>query len=268
VSNNTAEGGSGGGVLVNGSVKPGPGKSRSDPTAEEYGFIMTAGSISGNRSTGSVSPHGGGGIYVAHGFFEMWGGEISGNYSKRQGGGVFVWHNARFRASGYSKFLNNTGVGSSTDICSRGYTVMQGHTLADRIYIWNNNGTPEFAEPDEFFIGEFARVNTGIVLAYDDTPANPRTRNRITVYNPDSGVPTPSDLIGNIDLEGHLTDGSFKTMDLEPDWLNVDLVEEGAYIITPGEGVKRFSLGTFVGSGSKTLGSSYKLNDDGKMVRQ
>ncbi|MDR3173441.1 MAG: hypothetical protein LBU19_04245, partial [Treponema sp.] len=260
VANNTAEGGSGGGVLVNGSVFPGPDNSRSHATAEEYGLIMTEGNISGNKSMGSKSPHGGGGIYVAQGAFEMWGGEISGNTSKRQGGGVFIWHNADFRSSGNSRFINNTGVGSSKDICSRGYTTLAGHTRADRVYVWNNNGDNKYAEPDAFYIGEDARITTGLVLAYDDTPSNPRTRNLVNVLVSASGT----DRIANIDLEGHLTGDKFVDTDPEGDWLGVDLVDPiGANTADIG----RFTLGAFTGKGDVSLGP-YTLDSDGRMVRR
>jgi hypothetical protein len=104
ISGNTTAG-AGGGVLVNGN-KIGP---------DEYGLIMdNGGKIINNTTTSSTYPHGGGGVYVARGAFDMDGGEITGNNANRQGGGVFVhWGDARFTASGSSNITGNSGVGSS-----------------------------------------------------------------------------------------------------------------------------------------------------------
>ncbi|MDR0642700.1 MAG: hypothetical protein LBG07_09605, partial [Treponema sp.] len=258
VANNTAQGGSGGGVLI---AAANPNNNSGYRDAEEFGLNMFGGSISQNNSYGAASPHGGGGVYVAQGAFDMDGGNISGNYSKRQGGGVFVWHNARFNASGNSSILNNDGVGSSKAICSRGYTEMMGNARADKIYIWNNNDNPKFSqEPDSFNIAQNARAN-GIVLAYDDSDSGRhQTRNYINILGLNG-----SDPVATIDLEGHLTDGLFKTMDLEPDWLGKTLIKTNN-----SADIARFPLGTFVGSGTRSL-SSYEIVRDGvngKMQRK
>jgi hypothetical protein len=263
IANNTTQG-SGGGVLINSNVV-GDGRTR----GEEDGLLMSGGSISQNKSLGASSPHGGGGVYVARGAFDMQGGEVAGNYSKRQGGGVFVWHNARFTASGNSSILNNDGVGSSKAVCSRGYTEMRGNARADRIYIWNNpwnpDNVPEFRdEPDSFTITENARVN-GIALAYDDTPGSIQTRNYIDIRTSIPGT----DIIATIDLEGHLTDGVFATTELEGDWLNRSLLKGNFNDVT--NVISRFPLEAFVGSSTRSL-SPYKISsgsgDYGKMVHK
>jgi hypothetical protein len=253
VANNTAQGGSGGGVLI---AAADPNNNSGNRDSNEFGLFMFGGSISQNNSYGYTSPHGGGGVYVAQGAFDMDGGNISGNYSKRQGGGVFIWHNARFSASGNSSILNNDGVGSSKAICSRGYTLLTGNARADKIYIWNNNDSPKFSrEPDSFTISENARAD-GIVLAYDDSDSGAhQTRNHINVANL-SGI----DTVATIDLEGHLTDNAFKTMDLEGDWLGKTLIKSSIASISTD--IARFPLGTFVGSGTRSL-SSYKIVPDG-----
>jgi hypothetical protein len=264
IANNTTQG-SGGGVLINGKASVIAG-SRGD---DETGLLMSGGSISQNKSTGAGSPHGGGGVYVASGAFDMQGGEVAGNYSKRQGGGVFVWHDARYTASGNSSILNNDGVGSSKAICSRGLTEMRGNAKADKVYIWNNpwnpGNTPRFGnEPDSFTIAEYARAD-GIVLAYDDTPGSPQTRNYIDIKGSIPGT----DPIATIDLEGHLTNYVFATTDLEGDWLNRSLVK-GSFNEVRAV-IDRFPLGAFVGSRTLSLGP-YKLGNEsgnyGKMLRK
>jgi hypothetical protein len=257
VSNNTTSG-SGGGVLINGFAENNGGE-----RGWEYGFLMSGGSIANNRSNGGSSPHGGGGVYVARGVFEMIGGQITGNYSVRQGGGVFVWHNARFTASGTSSITNNEGVGSSKGICSRGLTEMMGKAQADKIYIWNNNPVSEgrfSAESDSFTLAENARA-AGIVLAYDDTPTNPHTRNFINIA---AAVPG-SDPICRIDLEGHLTNYVFATTDIN-DWIGRKVLEVGTGIPNTQALLDRFPLNTFVGKGTLSL-SAYKLERDAGTVR-
>jgi hypothetical protein len=222
---------------------------------------MTGGTISGNKANGGASPHGGGGVYVAGGAFEMDGGAINGNYSVRQGGGVFVWHNALFNASGSASILNNDGVGSSKDMCSRGYTELMGGAQTGRVYVWNNNdeGYKFSQERDSFTISGNAMINTGVVLAYDDSKTLPQTRNYINIDSlMGSGTMT-------IDLEGHLTNYKFATMDLEPDWLGKTLIKTNN-----AADIDRFTLGSFVGSGTRLL-SSYKINKvglNGVMVRK
>ncbi|MDR1637838.1 MAG: hypothetical protein LBR93_10945, partial [Treponema sp.] len=252
--------GSGGGILVNGMAydKNNTSSLTGTERGNEYGLLMSGGTISGNRSNGNASPHGGGGVYVAKGVFEMLGGEINGiNSSLRQGGGVFVWHNARFSASGTSSITGNQGVGSSKGICSRGYTEMMGRAQADKIYIWNNNPVSEgsfSAEPDSFTLAENARA-VGIVLAYDDTPTSPQTRNFISFTD----TTTPgSDQVCLIDLEGHLTNYQFKETELNNDWVGKKILEVDS---SATENVirQRFPLNTFVGGSTITLKGKYYL---------
>jgi hypothetical protein len=188
----------------------------------------------------------------------MQGGEITGNYSQRQGGGVFIWHNARFSASGTSSITNNEGVGSSKAICSRGYTEMMGKAQADKIYIWNNNDiSPDFSrERDSFTLAGNARA-AGIVLAYDDTPANPQTRNFIRIAA--NGV-NGTDPICRVDMEGHLTDYKFKTTNLN-DWIGKKVLDGDSGLIGNPEFLKRFPLNTFVGQDTLSL-SAYELKQE------
>jgi hypothetical protein len=261
VSGNTTAG-SGGGILVNGMAYDEYGNTTGRTRGDEYGLFMTGGTISTNKSNGNASPHGGGGVYVAKGVFEMMEGQISANTSIRQGGGVFVWHNARFSASGTSSITGNEGVGSSKAICSRGYTEMMGRAQADKIYIWNNNdnsdgNTPAFSEQrDSFTLAENARA-AGIVLAYDDTPTRPQTRNYIiiTASLPGSGP------ICLIDLEGRLTNYKFVYTDLN-DWIDKRIID----VVYPSSDFQRFPLNTFVGGSTVSLGS-YELARNGTTNR-
>lgn len=65
-------------------------------------FIMTNGKISDNKSNGTGSSYGGGGVYSGGsggsttGTFTMKGGEISGNTAAGRGGGVFNYNSATF----------------------------------------------------------------------------------------------------------------------------------------------------------------------------
>jgi hypothetical protein len=246
VSNNTASGGSGGGVLINGITS---GSNRS----AEYGLLMSGGSISNNKSQGSAFPHGGGGVYVAQGAFEMEGGEVAGNYSRRQGGGVFVHSDSRFTASGNSSILNNEGVGSSKAICSRGYTVMRDNARADKVYIWN--GEPGSLNPgNSFTIVGYARAQ-GIVLAHSADHLN---------YIDITAVPSGSDTIATIDLEGHLTNGSFIDNDPDGDWLNQTILNGSVGNVNAV--ISRFPLGAFVGGRTSSLSSRYKLDTAGRLV--
>ncbi|MDR1909695.1 MAG: right-handed parallel beta-helix repeat-containing protein [Spirochaetaceae bacterium] len=256
ITGNTATRGSGGGVLINASAQNASG-SRGD----EYGLLMSNGSISGNISKSSTYPHGGGGVYVAAGVFEMLGGSIVNNTSVRQGGGVFIGHNSRFSASGNSSITGNEGVGSSKAICSRGYTEMMGNAQADKIYIWNNNGIPAFAQqPDSFTLAENARA-TGIVLAYADDYCN--------FINIAASAAYGSDQICIIDLEGHLTNGAFKDTNLSGDWLNRALIKGNNANLRAV--VNRIPLNTFVGGSTLNLAASYRIEvigTEGRLVRR
>jgi hypothetical protein len=253
--------GSGGGVMVNGRAEDSNTDGERD---DEYGLLMSGGTIANNNSKGSVSPHGGGGVYVAAGAFEMLGGDISSNKSTRQGGGVFVWHDSRFSASGTSSITGNEGVGSSKAVCSRGLTELMGSARADKVYIWNNSGKNSFnQEHDSFILAENARVG-GIALAY-----SPDNINFIIVTA--SGV-GGTDRIALIDLEGHLTNGLFVDTDLNYDWLNKKVLDGtltalSAVVDTDINTNDRYALNTFVGGSVRSLAAYYVDPADGKLKK-
>jgi hypothetical protein len=260
VSNNTTAG-SGGGVLVRGVVR---GYTSAD---ENSGFLMSGGSVSGNKSNGGASPHGGGGVYVATGEFDMSGGEITGNESTRQGGGIFVHSAAIFTGWGNASITGNKGVGSSKGICSRGSTTLRGKAQADTVYVWNplrEDAAPfttsTQADNNRFYLAEYARVG-GIVLAH-----SVEGRNFVDL---EDIIYTGSDQIARIDLEGHLTNGKFVDTDIN-DWLNKRiLLDDDPGNLTTNIG--RFPLGTFVGGGPIYLSDSYKLeanNGEGILKRK
>jgi hypothetical protein len=251
---NTYSGGSGGGVLVRGTLFD---TNYLPPHEDNLGFLMSGGTISGNNSYGNSSPHGGGGVYVASGEFDMQGGSITSNYSKRQGGGIFVHSGAVFNASGSSSITGNDGVGSSKGLCSRGVTEFMGNAQADTIYVWNplaeDGGIPNI---DSFTLGENARVG-GIVLAYSRDNLN----YIILADNPEG-----TSQIGIIDLESHLNaSGSFAGQ-LEPDWLDQTIITgnntplEKVLGITP-SGSSRLPLNSFTGQPSVyNLGTKYRID--------
>jgi hypothetical protein len=249
ISGNTAPGGSGAGVLVRGTLE-GYG-----PQDENSGFIMSGGSIANNISRGSKSPHGGGGVYVASGEFDMLDGSIIGNTATRQGGGVFVRTGAIFHASGNSSITGNSGVGSSSGICSRGITELTGNAQTQTIYVWNplieDGGIPE----NEFTLSENARARA-IVLAY-----SAEYRNYVWLTRIDG-----TDQIATIDLEGHLTPPTYAFVDtnLEGDWLNQSLLKGAA---VDANMAARFPLGAFVGGRTLPL-SPYKIDASGKLVKK
>jgi hypothetical protein len=264
IANNTAgerpsatvyRGGSGGGVLVRGTLVD----IDYDGTPANYGFIMSGGTISGNNSYGSASPHGGGGVYVATGEFDMLGGSITSNYSKRQGGGVFVHSGAVFNVSGTSSITGNEGVGSSKGICSRGVTELTGSAQADTIYVWNPLAADAAplsgagADYNKFTLAQNAKAG-GIVLAHST-----EYRNNIVL----AGI-TGTGKISNIDLEGHLTNGMFVDTDIN-DWLNKTVLKG-----TASNTMGRFSLGTFVGQGHLILSSYHLVLDstEGKLRKK
>jgi hypothetical protein len=245
---NTAPGGSGAGVLVRGTLE-GYG-----PQDENSGFIMSGGTIANNVSSGSKSPHGGGGVYVARGEFDMLGGSITGNTSVRQGGGVFVRTGAVFNASGSSSIAGNSGVGSSKGICSRGITEMTGNAQADTIYVWNPLAEDGGISENGFTLSGNARARA-IVLAHSAEYRNYVWLTRIE----------GTDQLATIDLEGHLTPPSYAFIDteLEKDWLNQSLLK-GA---VDANMAARFPLGAFVGGRTLPL-SPYKIDASGKLVKK
>jgi hypothetical protein len=254
ISGNTAAG-AGGGVLVNGYVDSTT--SPGDPI--EYGLLMSGGRIVSNTSTSGTYPHGGGGVYVAHGAFEMLDGEVTGNTATRQGGGVFVhWGAARFTASGNSTITGNSGVGSSKAICNRGTTTMIGSARADKVYVWNYDDDPgAFTDLNNqtFTLAQNAQI-AGIVLAYSEENANV-----ITIADSFTGTNT----ICTIDLESHLSNGLFAGK-LEPDWLNKKIIVGTHETLKKVLGIEpagpnRLPLNTFTGTPSVyNVGANYKID--------
>jgi hypothetical protein len=235
-------------------------------------FMMSGGTVSGNISTGGVWPHGGGGVYVARGAFEMLDGRITSNKSTRQGGGVFVWSRSYFGMDGNSSVTGNTGVGSSKAICSRGVTTMGGNAQADYIYIWNYaKGTWGNGFGDEFTLMNGARIS-GLALAFADDPQD--NRNYINIVEQPNGqfFTAGTDPITTIDLESHLTgSGSFSTIaTIDGDWLGKYLIKRGGLEIPAAQAaalIKRFPLGSFTsGNPSKSL-SGYRLDNTGKLTK-
>jgi hypothetical protein len=213
---------------------------------------MSGGSISGNKSNGNASPHGGGGVYVATGAFAMPGGNITLNTSKRQGGGVFVHSGAIFNVWGNSSITGNIGVGSSKGICSRGITNIRENAQVDTVYVWNPLKEDGGITQDQFTLTSNARV-AGIVLAY-----SAEHRNYINVVE-DAQTPfTGSDQIALVDLEGHLTNYSFVDNDITGDWVKQKILV-GSYA-TLNKYLARFPLGSFVGGKTISLKTGYKLN--------
>ena len=254
--------GSGGGVLVNGPALPNPAQD-----TIPNNFMMTGGTVNSNTSSGSVWPHGGGGVYVAKGVFNMLNGKITNNSSTRQGGGVFVWSRSYFGMEGNSSVTNNSGVGSSKAICNRGITTMGGSSQADKVYIWNYaSGTWGNGNGDEFTMMAGARVS-GLVLAFADSPDNNRNYINIVQSNGQffSGTTDP---ITTIDLESRLNaNGSFSaTATIATDWKGKFLVKNGGSEI-PAALLKRFPLGSFTSGGpSVSVSASYKLDTLGKLA--
>jgi hypothetical protein len=268
ISNNTTSG-SGGGVLVRGSVIPNNPNTDTFP----YNFIMSAGTITGNVSRGSVWPHGGGGIYVAKGTFQMLNGQISENQSTRQGGGVFVWSRSLFLMDGNSSVVNNQGVGSSKAICTRGITTMYGNARADKVYIWNyakgawNNG-----QGDEFTLAEGARIGD-LELAFADDPQDNRNYvNIVRTYRKGSQFFTSgTDPITVIGMESRLTSsGSFdKNATVAGDWLGKYIIRNGGNPIPAADTavLTRFPLSSYIYGGSNPISlSSYKLDNTGRLA--
>jgi hypothetical protein len=265
ISNNTTAG-SGGGVLINGSAIPDNPNTNTMP----QNFMMSGGSMNGNISTGGVWPHGGGGVFVAKGVFDMLSGHIMTNKSTRQGGGVFVWSRGLFVMDGDSSVTDNNGVGSSKAICSRGITRMQGKAQADKIYVWNYaKGTWNNGSGDEFTLMDGARVS-GLVLAFADDPQD--NRNYINIVAQPNGqfFSGTTDPITTIDLESHLNaNGSFSaSATIAGDWQGKYLIKNGGNAI-PGDVTKRFPLGSFTSGGpSASLSASYKLDGYGKLAHK
>jgi hypothetical protein len=174
---------------------------------------------------------------VAHGAFEMLGGEVTGNDATRQGGGVFVhWGEARFTASGSSAITGNDGVGSSKAICNRGLTEMMGSALADKVYVWDYGETPY----QSFTLAENAQV-TGIVLAYSDM-----NKNFITIAN---SYETAS-IICTIDLESRLINGLLKAH--IDDWI-------GKTVITGAENTLKTLITGNTSSGADSIAGKTRL---------
>jgi hypothetical protein len=263
--------GSGGGVLINGSEIP----NNSTRDTMPNNFMMSGGTVNGNTSTGGVWPHGGGGVYVAKGAFNMLNGRITDNSSTRQGGGVFIWSRSYFGMEGNSSVTSNKGVGSSKAICNRGITTMGGNSQADYIYIWNYaRGTWGNGYGDEFTLMDGARVS-GLALAFADDPQDNRNYINIVLQPNGQFFTSGTDLITTIDLESHLTgSGSFaKDATIDGDWLGKYLIKRGGLEIPAAQAqslIKRFRLGSFTYGGPKPLSLTnygYKLDNTGKLIK-
>jgi hypothetical protein len=261
--------GSGGGVLI-----------RASTGAVNDGFLMSSGSVSNNRSYSNVYPHGGGGVYVATGEFEMLGGEITGNNSVRQGGGVFIHRGGRFTASGNSTITGNEGVGSSKAICSRGITELTGNAQADKVYVWNvmpdpgEDGYGDSSDPADYFrftIAKYARIG-GIVLAHPPsfTPESgsstdfhdvPGGHYNVINYAPGADS-AGTDQICRIDLEMNLVNGVLATTDINA-WIGKRIVWNGSNAIPSA----RFPMNSLVGKSTLYL-TNYKVDTNGKLVKQ
>jgi hypothetical protein len=264
ISANTTSG-SGGGVLVNGSVIP----NNPNPSNRPDNFIMSAGTITGNNSKGSFWPHGGGGVFVAKGTFEMLNGRISENRSTRQGGGVFVWSRSLFYMEGGSSVVNNTGVGSSAAICSRGITEMRGNAQADKVYIWNYSTGPwNNGQGDMFTMMEGARI-TGLELAFADDPKD--NRNFVNIVLSGSQYFTGTGPITTIGLESRLTSsGAFDpNATIAGDWLGKYLIKNNGAEIPPAQTgiLTRFLLDSYIYGGANPIRlSGYKLDTRGRLA--
>jgi hypothetical protein len=239
-------------------------------------FMMSGGTVKGNAATGSVWPHGGGGVYVAKGAFNMLDGRITdNNRATRQGGGVFVWSRSYFGMEGSASVTGNSGVGSSRAICNRGVTTMGGSAQADTVYIWNYaRGNWGNGQGDEFTMMAGARI-TGLVLAFADPKDN---RNYINIQ------PVPqlnnafftggTDPVTTIDLESHLaSNGSFaKDATIDGDWLNSFLIKNGGKEIPADQAaalIKRFPLGTFTyGGATQRLATGHQLDTSGRLIKK
>jgi hypothetical protein len=267
ISNNRTSG-SGGGVLVNASVVP----DRPTQDTIPHNFIMSAGTVNSNSSTGGVWPGGGGGVFVAKGSFEMFSGQITGNSASRQGGGVFVWSRALFYMDGDSSITNNKGTGSAKAICSRGITTVRGNAQADSVYIWNySKGSWNNGSGDEFTLMEGAKT-TGLVLAFADDPQDNRNYINIVESDRTGRFFNGTDRITTIDLESRLTnDSKFSTTaTLDGDWLGKYLIKIVGKEIPAAQAadlIKRLPLGSFTSGNPSIPISGHRLDNTGKLVK-
>ncbi|MDR1175275.1 MAG: hypothetical protein LBK83_07395 [Treponema sp.] len=236
-------GGAGGGVLVNGNVIPG-----SPP--DEFGLVMMGGQIVNNESHSGTYPHGGGGVYVAHGAFDMFKGKITGNDANRQGGGVFVhWGDARFTALGNSTITGNVGVGSSKDICNRGTTELIGSAQADYVYVWNYDDSSVSSQ--SLTVGQSVQIITGIALAYSVD-----NRNFIELAD--------NILLGSgsikVDLESRLINGLLHGK-LDEDWLHKTIIKGANQTLKDMVSSNRLVLNTFTGEPpNSNMSAGYKID--------
>jgi hypothetical protein len=235
ISGNTTTG-AGGGVLVNGNVT---GSYYDGTMSDEYGLKVIGGKITGNNSTSWTYPHGGGGVYVARGYFDLEG-EVTSNAANRQGGGVFVhWGEARFNASSTlgnsTTITGNIGTGSSKAICNRGVTELRGTTQADYVYIWDY-GDP--TSPQSFTLENSVQIMKGIAFAFSAD-----NKNAITLAS--NFTESLSDRI-EIDLESRLDASGHLSFPLEPDWIGKTLIK-GANSTLNGM-LSRLHLNTFTGN--------------------
>ncbi|MDR0709057.1 MAG: hypothetical protein LBF77_03190, partial [Spirochaetaceae bacterium] len=173
---------------------------------------------------------------------------------------------------GNASVTNNTGVGSSKAICSRGVTTMGGNSQADYIYIWNYaKGNWGNGNGDEFTLMDGARVS-GLALAFADDPQDNRNYINILLQPYGQFFTGGTDLITTIDLESHLTStGSFATdATIDGDWLGKYLIKNGGNEIPAAQAaalIKRFRLGGFTYGGSTKSLSGYRLDNTGKLEK-
>jgi hypothetical protein len=233
-------------------------------------FIMENGSVNLNTSKGSTNPHGGGGVYVAKGVFDMLNGQVINNIANRQGGGVFVWSRSFFLMDGNASVTANSGVGASKAICNRGITIMRGTAQADKVYIWNYaSGSWNNGAGDAFTLMEGARMS-GLVLAFADDPQN--NRNYLNIVESDRLTPSGqffsgADTVTTIDLDSHLeSNGSFSISTIAGDWVDRHLLKNGNGNVIPDAVLARFILGSFASGGPNVSLHNHKLDTVGKLI--
>jgi uncharacterized repeat protein (TIGR02543 family) len=109
--------------------------------AENGGFTMTGGTITGNTTTASS----GGGVAVDGGSFTMTGGDIYDNYSNYMGGGVMIINGGDFTLSGgsisgNSAFFNDSGSGGGVSV-NNGVFTMTGGEISGNTAKWGGGAT-------------------------------------------------------------------------------------------------------------------------------
>jgi hypothetical protein len=126
---------------------------------------------------------------------------------------------------------------------------MRGSAQADKIYIWNYDDGVGISS-QKFTMLEKARAG-GVVLAYSS-----QNKNFIIV---DESIPSGTDRIAIIDLEGHLTSGKLSGT-IAGDWLGKTLIRYSASDIDKNGYPGRLPLGTFVGDATSSIAHLYELD--------